>query len=72
MSLCLKWLFLLGRLKAFKGKNCGGVKRDEVSKISDKIRVQPCQNRHNIPNLLRNSALQQAPTSRRLLWPDFL
>lgn len=41
--------------------------KDEVSKISDKIRVQLCQNTHNIVHLLHNSALQQALTSKWLV-----
>lgn len=44
-----------------------GRRREEVSKISDKIQVQPCQNMHNIPNLLHNSARQLALTSERLV-----
>jgi len=40
--------------------------KDEVSEISDQIRVRLCENRHTVPHVLDNVALQQALTSKCL------
>lgn len=54
-----------------RSKEIVAERKDEVSKISDKIRVQRCQNLHNIPNLLHGSAVHQHPAPSQLVWLHF-